>query len=403
VDRFIEELVPELEPFDIIIDGGNSHFEDTKRRMDTLEKAGLRFLGTGISGGELGALNGPSMMVGGTLSAWNEVKPVFQAVSAKARDGLPCCDFISEGGAGHFVKMVHNGIEYADMQLISEIYHLMNRLLGISACEAGSVFENWNRGHLNSYLIQITSDILKYKDEDGHPLVEKILDVAGQKGTGKWTVKTALDLGTPLTLISDSVFARNLSAGRDQRIRNSKILRGPKDVAPADRDTFIKDLENALYASKIISYAQGFLLLRSAASRFGWKLNLSSIALIWREGCIIKSAFLDKIASAYKSNADLEDLLQDEFFKNEIGAAQESLRRVVGAGVMGGIPAGCLASALSYYDAIRSERLPMNLIQAQRDYFGAHMYERIDRDRGVFFHTDWTGIGGKTSSTAYSV
>ena len=403
VDDFIEMLLPHLEEGDIIIDGGNSHFPDSVRRTKYVESKGMLFIGTGVSGGEEGALLGPSIMPGGSANAWPHVKEIFQAVSAKVEDGTPCCDWVGNDGAGHFVKMVHNGIEYGDMQLISEAYNLMKNLLGMNADEMCQVFTEWNDGDLDSYLIEITRDILGYKDEDGEALVEKILDTAGQKGTGKWTGIEALNLGIPLTLIGESVFARCLSAIKEERVEASKVLTGPTPSFKGDRLLFIEDIKNALYASKIVSYAQGYTLLREAANEYGWELNYGGIALLWRGGCIIRSIFLGKIKDAFDSNPELPNLLLDPFFKEKVEAAQEGWRRVVATSLVNGIPVPAFTTALNYFDGYRSERLPANMLQAQRDYFGAHTYERIDRPRGEFFHTNWTGRGGDTSSSTYSV
>lgn len=403
VDDFIEMLVPLLEKGDIIIDGGNSHFPDTIRRTKYVEEKGLLYIGTGVSGGEEGALLGPSLMPGGSPEAWPHVKPIFQAIAAKVEDGSPCCDWVGENGAGHFVKMVHNGIEYGDMQLICEAYHLMKDVLGMSADEMHEVFKEWNEGELNSYLIEITRDILAYKDEDGLPLVDKILDTAGQKGTGKWTAIAALDEGIPLTLIGEAVFSRCLSAMKEERVKASKVLSGPAPGFEGDKKAFIEDIRRALYASKIVSYAQGFTLMRAAAQTYGWHLNYGGIALMWRGGCIIRSVFLGKIKEAFEKNYELPNLLLDPFFKEKIISSQDSWRKVVSTAVVNGIPVPAFASALSYYDGYRSERLPANLLQAQRDYFGAHTYERIDRPRGEFFHTNWTGCGGTTSASTYNV
>ncbi|HHU25878.1 MAG TPA: decarboxylating NADP(+)-dependent phosphogluconate dehydrogenase [Bacteroidales bacterium] len=403
VDDFIERLIPLLEPGDIIIDGGNSHFPDTVRRTAYVESKGLLYVGTGVSGGEEGALLGPSMMPGGSPEAWPHVKEIFQAVSAKVDDGSPCCDWVGENGAGHFVKMVHNGIEYGDMQIINEAYHLMKELLGMDAFEQHEVFKRWNKGVLDSYLIEITADILAYKDEDGSPLVEKILDTAGQKGTGKWTAVTALDLGIPLTLIGESVFSRCLSAQKDLRVKASKAIKVAKKPFEGDKQQFIDDLEKALYAAKIISYAQGYDLMMEAAKEYNWNLNYGGIALMWRGGCIIRSRFLGDIKNAFDKNPSLENLLLDPFFKEAVLSAQESWRRVCATALMHGVPVPALTSALTYFDGFRNERLPANLLQAQRDYFGAHMYERVDAPRGEYFHTDWTGRGGSTASTMYDV
>lgn len=403
VDQTIESLLPYLEAGDIIIDGGNTHFPDTNRRVQYVESKGLYYIGAGVSGGEEGALLGPSIMPGGSTKAWPLVKPIFQSIAAKVEDGTPCCDWVGENGAGHFVKMVHNGIEYGDMQMITEVYHIMKNLLNMSADEMHEVFKEWNKGELDSYLIEITRDILAYKDTDGQPLVDKILDTAGQKGTGKWTGVVALDLGIPLTLIGEAVFARCLSAIKEERVAASKVLSGPKPVFTGDKKQFIDDLKNALFASKIISYAQGYELMRAAAQEYGWKLNYGGIALMWRGGCIIRSAFLSKIKDAFDNQPTLNNLLLDPFFRETVIKAQEGWRRVVATATLNGIPAPAMSSALTYFDGYRSERLPANLLQAQRDYFGAHTYERTDRPRGEFFHTNWTGRGGSTASTTYSV
>ena len=389
VDEIIENLIPHLNTGDIIIDGGNSNFNDTTRRTKYIESKGLLYIGTGVSGGEEGALKGPSIMPGGSYKAWEHVKPMLQAISAKVDGNIPCCDWVGEDGAGHFVKMVHNGIEYGDMQLICEAYQIMKDLLGLSYEEMYSVFEQWNEGELSSYLIEITRDILKFKEND-KPLIENILDTAGQKGTGKWTVISSLDLGAPLTLIGEAVYARALSSLKDERVSASKVLKGPKPEFEGDKKVFIEDLRKALYASKIISYAQGYVLMRYAAKEYGWKLNNGGIALMWRGGCIIRSVFLGKIKEAFDKNPDLTNLLLDPFFKDKIGQSQESWRRVVSASIMNGIWIPALSSALTYFDGYRNERLPANLLQAQRDYFGAHTYERVDHPRGKFFHTNWT-------------
>lgn len=402
VDDVIEGLIPFLEKGDILIDGGNTHFPDTTRRTKYLESKGFLYIGTGVSGGEEGALLGPSIMPGGSSAAWESVKPVFQAIAAKVDGNVPCCDWIGEDGAGHFVKMVHNGIEYGDMQLICEAYHLMKDLLKMSAEEMHEVFKEWSQGELKSYLIEITRDILAFKDSDGLPLVDKILDKAGQKGTGKWTVITSLDAGVPLTLITESVFARVLSSIKDDRVNASKVLTGPVAEFKGDKKEFIKDLGKALYAAKIISYTQGYELMRAAAKEYGWTLNYGGIALMWRGGCIIRSVFLGKIKEAFDNNPALTNLLLDPFFKGKITESQESFRKVICQAFTNGIPAPAMSSALAYFDGYRSERLPANLLQAQRDFFGAHQYERVDRPRGEYFHTNWTGRGGETASTVYS-
>jgi 6-phosphogluconate dehydrogenase len=401
VDDFIEKLLPHLEKGDIIIDGGNTHFPDTIRRTKYVESKGLLYVGTGVSGGEEGALLGPSMMPGGSPEAWPAVKEIFQSISAKVENNVACCDWVGEDGAGHFVKMVHNGIEYGDMQIINEAYQIMKDLLGMSADEMHEVFKDWNKGDLDSYLIEITADILAVKDTDGMPLVEKILDTAGQKGTGKWTGITALDLGVPLTLIGESVFSRCLSAQKDIRVKASKVITGPKVSFDGDKKQMISDLKDALFASKIISYAQGYNLMMEAAKEYSWNLNLGGIALMWRGGCIIRSVFLVDIKKAFDNNPALENLLLDPYFKEIVEKAQAGWRRVCASAITNGIPAPALTAALSYFDGLRTELLPANLLQAQRDYFGAHTYERIDKPRGEYFHTNWTGRGGDTSSTTY--
>ena len=403
VDDTINSLIPFLEKGDIIIDGGNTHFPDTNRRTAMVESKGLLYIGTGVSGGEEGALLGPSIMPGGSKAAWPEVKPIFQAISAKVADGSPCCDWVGENGAGHFVKMVHNGIEYGDMQLICEAYQIMRDLLHMSADEMHLVFKEWNEGELDSYLIEITRDILAYKDNDGKPLVDKILDTAGQKGTGKWTGVAALDLGIPLTLIGEAVFSRCLSAVKDERVKASKVLHGPDGKFNGDKAQMINDLRDALYAAKIVSYAQGYALMKAAAQEYGWELNYGGIALMWRGGCIIRSAFLGKIKEAFDNDPSITNLLLAPFFTEKVEKAQAGWRRVVSAAVIQGIPIPAISSALGYYDGYRCEKLPANLLQAQRDYFGAHTYERTDKPRGEFFHTNWTGRGGTTASTTYNV
>ena len=401
VDDFIEKLLPLLEPGDIIIDGGNSYFKDTMRRTEYVESKGLLYIGTGISGGEEGALRGPSIMPGGSPAAWEHVKPIFQAIAAKVEDGSPCADWVGPDGAGHFVKMVHNGIEYGDIQLICESYHLMKHVLGMTPDEMAEVFAEWNKGELNSYLVEITSHILAFKDEDGQPLVDKILDTAGQKGTGKWTAMESLDEGVPLTLITEAVFARFLSAMKEERVAASRVLHGPSTKFEGDRKAFLEDIRRALYASKIVSYAQGFTLMRAAAKTYDWDLKYGNIALLWRNGCIIRSVFLGKIKEAFDKQPDLANLMLDPFFREKIESSQESWRRVAAEAVRLGVPIPATAAALAYYDGYRSDRLPANLLQAMRDYFGAHQYERVDRPRGEFFHTDWAGLGGGTASTAY--
>lgn len=402
VDDFIEQLLPHLEAGDIIIDGGNSNYHDSERRYRYLTDKGLLFIGTGVSGGEEGALKGPSVMPGGSLEAWKALEPILVPISAKVADGSYCCSWMGAGGAGHFVKMVHNGIEYGDMQLICEAYQIMKDVLRMLPEEMHQVFKGWNEGVLSSYLIEITRDILGYLDEQGHPMVDNILDAAGQKGTGKWTVNGALDVGVPLSLISESVFARCLSAQKEERVAASALLQGPRQDFSGDRDQLLQDLEKALYLAKIVSYTQGFSLMMEASVEYGWKLDFAEIARIWRGGCIIRSVFLDRITEAYRENPSLKNLLLAPFFISQVKEAQESLRRVLAVSVAHGIPTPCHASAISYYDGYRSERLPANLLQAQRDYFGAHTYERLDRPRGEFFHTNWTGKGGNTTSSAYN-
>ena len=403
VDDFIEKLIPLLDKGDIIIDGGNTHFPDTARRTEYVESKGLLYIGTGVSGGEEGALKGPSMMPGGSPAAWPYVKPIFQSISAKVADGTPCCDWVGQGGAGHFVKMVHNGIEYGDIQLICECYQIMKDFLGMTNEEMHETFAEWNRGDLDSYLIEITRDILAKKDEEGRYVLDYILDTAGQKGTGKWTAISALDLGEPLTLISESVYARCLSALKEERTEASKILEGPKPVRfTGDRGAFLEDLRKALFASKVVSYAQGYSLMRAAAKEYGWDLNYGGIALLWRGGCIIRSVFLGKIKEAFDKNPALANILLDPYFKEKLSDAQQGWRNVVAQAVVNGVPAPCMTAALEYYDGYRTERLPANMLQAQRDYFGAHTYERTDRPRGEFFHTNWTGHGGDTVSGTYT-
>jgi len=402
VDDFIELLLPHLEPGDLIIDGGNSHFPDTIRRTKYLESKGMLFVGTGVSGGEEGARFGPSMMPGGSPPAWPLIKDIFQAICARTPSGDPCCDWMGQDGAGHFVKMVHNGIEYGDMQLICEAYQLMKGGLGLSNEEMHAVFSAWNDGELSSYLIEITRDILAYKDENGDYVVDKILDTAGQKGTGKWTSVSSLDLGIPLTLIGEAVYARCLSAMKDDRVAASRILSGPTYSFTGDRQTFVDEISRALLASKLISYAQGFMLLREAAKEYHWDLNYGGIALVWRAGCIIRSAFLSKIKEAFDRNPALGNLLLDPYFHDVIERCQPSWRRVVARAVEAGVPVPAFTTALSFFDGYRSARLPANLLQAQRDYFGAHTYERVDRPRGRFFHTNWTGKGGTVSAGTYN-
>ncbi len=403
VDQFIETLLPHLDEGDIIIDGGNSNYADSERRTKYLKEKGIRFIGTGVSGGEEGARHGPSIMPGGNDEAWPHVKNILQDISAKTSEGEACCDWVGTGGAGHYVKMVHNGIEYGDMQLICEAYSLMHQGLGIDHDEMHEIFSRWNEGPLDSYLIEITRDIMAYKDENGERVVEKILDTAGQKGTGKWTGISSLELGIPVTLIAEAVFARCLSALKEERVKASKVLKGPARKFSGDKKQFIQDLESALLFAKIISYTQGFMLLREAADNFNWELNYGGIALMWRGGCIIRSVFLGKIKDAFDKNPNLTNLLMDDYFQEVVGKSQDSLRRVLSTSIELGIPVPSLSAALSFFDGYRSERLPANLLQAQRDYFGAHTYERIDKPRGEFFHTNWTGTGGDISSSAYQV
>ena len=403
IDEMIGSLLPHLDKGDILIDGGNSHYPDTNRRTKALAEKGILFIGTGVSGGEEGARFGPSIMPGGNPAAWPHVKEIFQAIAAKVDDGTPCCDWVGEDGAGHYVKMVHNGIEYGDMQLICEAYQLLKDGLGLDADELHDAFAEWNRGELDSFLIEITSDIFTKKDDDGAPLIDEILDTAGQKGTGKWTCISALDLGIPVTLIGEAVFSRCLSALKEERVKVSKILTGPRRPATPDRKTFVEDVRRALYCSKVISYAQGYMLLREAARDQGWNLNFGGIALMWRGGCIIRSRFLGKIKEAYDKNRDLANLLMDDFFNRLLNDYQASWRRALIQAIEIGVPTPAFSTALAFYDGYRSERLPANLLQAQRDYFGAHTYERVDKPRGEFFHTNWTGRGGRTASGTYNV
>lgn len=402
VDEFIEQLLPRLEPGDILIDGGNSLFEDTIRRTRYVESKGLLYVGTGVSGGEDGARHGPSIMPGGSPGAWPHVKDIFQKIAAKVEDGTPCCDWVGENGAGHYVKMVHNGIEYGDMQLICEAYNLLKTGLGMSAEEIHQVFAEWQKGELNSYLVEITRDILAFKDKDGQPLVDKILDTAGQKGTGKWTVMSSQELGIPITLIAEAVYARMISALKDERVAASKKLRGPNPAIKGERSKVIEDIRKALYASKIVSYAQGYMLMRAAAREHKWNLNYGGIALMWRGGCIIRSVFLGKIKEAFSKHPNLSNLMLDPFFRKALNGSHRSWRNAVSAAVKKGIPVPSFSTALAFYDSYRSERLPANLLQAQRDYFGAHTYERLDQPRGQFFHSNWTGHGGDISSGSYT-
>ena len=408
VDDFIAQITPHLEPGDIIIDGGNSLFNDTSRRQRELEAKGLLFIGTGVSGGEEGARRGPSIMPGGSPAAWPHVKDIFQSISAKVEDGSPCCDWVGEEGAGHYVKMVHNGIEYGDMQLICEAYNILRNGLGLDEQELHDVFAEWNKGELDSYLIEISRDIFAKKDADGTPLVNKILDTAGQKGTGKWTVINSLDMGVPITLMAEAVYARCVSALKEERVKAARKLKGPNQAIPAARNAkrraaLIEEVRQALYASKIISYAQGYMLMRAAAAEYGWKLNWGGIALMWRGGCIIRSRFLGKIKDAFDKKPKLKNLLLDDYFKGEIKKSQKGWRNIVAIAAKRGIPVPAFSTALSFFDSYRSAVLPANLLQAQRDFFGAHTYERVDKPRGQFFHTNWTGQGGTTASSTYTV
>lgn len=402
VDDLIKECLPFLEPGDVIIDGGNSLFTDSNRRNAELKAKGILFVGAGISGGEEGARHGPSIMPGGNVEAWPLVKKIFQDISAKVENGEPCCDWVGDDGAGHYVKMVHNGIEYGDMQLISEAYHLLKEGLSLSADQLGAVFAEWNKGDLDSYLIEITSHIFAVKDADNKPLVDKILDVAGQKGTGKWTVISALDLGMPLTLIGEAVFARTLSSLKEERVEANKKLKGPDAKFSGDAKALTEHVRQALYASKIISYAQGFMLMQQAAKDYKWNLNYGGVALMWRGGCIIRSKFLGKIKEAFERNPKLKNLLLDDFFTNAITKNQQGWRKALSVAIEIGVPTPCFSTALAFYDGYRTEQLPANLLQAQRDYFGAHTYERLDKPRGQYFHTNWTGTGGLVSSGSYN-
>ena len=402
VDELIAALLPLLGPGDILIDGGNSLYSDTVRRLALVESRGGLYVGLGVSGGEDGALNGPSLMPGGSAAAWPQIRPVFEAIAARTPTGEPCCAWIGDGGAGHYVKMVHNGIEYGDMQLICEIYDLMKRGAGLDNSEMHAAFADWNRGELESYLIEITRDILAHREPDGTATLDLILDVAEQKGTGKWTVFAALDESRPLSLVGEAVFARFLSAAKDERVAAARSIRAEVGAPVTDRSAFVSDLRAGLYAAKIISYAQGFELMRAAAASNGWKLNYGSVALVWRGGCIIRSAFLGDINQAFGRDPELASLLLDPFFRQAVESRQAGWRRAVATGVRLGIPLPCLGAALAYFDGYRTARLPANLLQAQRDYFGAHTYERIDRPRGSYFHSDWTGHGGSTTSRSYS-
>ncbi len=402
VDGFIEMLLPHLEKGDIIIDGGNSKYNDTIRRTAYVESKGMLFIGAGVSGGEEGARFGPSIMPGGSPEAWPHVKEIFQAIAAKVDGGVPCCDWVGENGAGHYVKMTHNGIEYGDMQLIGEAYDLMKNVVGMNNDEMHQVFTRWNEGKLDSYLIEITRDILGYTEENGDYTIDNILDTAGQKGTGKWTAVSALDMGIPLTSINEAVLSRFLSALKDERVKAAAILTGPDYQFDGDKKDFVQDIHDALYASKIISYTQGYMLMQAAATEYNWDLNYGGIALMWRGGCIIRSAFLGKIKEAFDKDLDLDNLLLDDYFRTEVKNSQPGWRRVIAKAVEAGLPVPAMSSALAFFDGYRRENLPANLLQAQRDYFGAHTYERVDKPRGEFFHTNWTGSGGDVTSSTYN-
>ena len=402
VDDFIELLMPHLEPGDIIIDGGNSNFNDTIRRTSYVESKGLLYIGAGVSGGEEGARFGPSIMPGGSPAAWRHVKGIFQSISAKVDVNIPCCDWVGEDGAGHYVKMTHNGIEYGDMQLICEAYDLMKNVLGMSNQEMHETFSEWNKGKLDSYLIEITRDILGFQDENGEYVVDKILDSAGQKGTGKWTAISSLKMGIPLTLVTEAVLSRFLSALKEERVAASKVLTGTTSKFNGDKGAFLQDIHDALYAAKIISYTQGYMLMRAAAAEYNWELNYGGIALMWRGGCIIRSAFLGKIKEAFDKDKTLANLLFDDYFKTEVDTTQAGWRRVIATAVRAGVPVPAMSSALSFFDGYRRERLPANLLQAQRDYFGAHTYERVDKPRGEFFHTGWFETSGDITSSTYT-
>ncbi|MFW6363785.1 MAG: decarboxylating NADP(+)-dependent phosphogluconate dehydrogenase [Spirochaeta sp.] len=403
VDKFIDTLLPHLEAGDIIIDGGNSHYPDSTRRTRELDEKGILFVGAGVSGGEEGARRGPSIMPGGNPAAWPHIKDIFQKIAAKTPDGTPCCDWVGKDGAGHYVKMVHNGIEYGDMQLISEAYFLMKHVLGLSNQRMHEIFNEWNDTELDSFLIEITRDILNYQEPDGSYLLDKVLDAAGQKGTGKWTGINALDAGIPVTLIIEAVLARSLSALKDERVHASKLLKGPESRFTGDEDSFVEDIRKALLASKIVSYAQGYMLMKQASEDHGWDIDYGSVALMWREGCIIRSRFLGNIKEAYERNPALQNLLMDDYFSSLIHQAQDGWRKVVAQSALSGIPVPAISTALSFYDGYRSERLSANMIQAQRDYFGAHTYERTDKPRGEYFHTNWTGSGGDVAAGSYNV
>ena len=403
VDRVIDQLLPHLDTGDIIIDGGNSHYKDSSKRYENLKREGIYFVGAGISGGEEGALNGPSIMPGGSAEAWPKIQPIFNKIAAQTSSGEVCCNWVGSSGSGHFVKMVHNGIEYGDMQMICEAYHIMRFGLNLSNDEIADIFDEWNKSELNSYLIEITKEILRYDNEDGERVVDFILDSSGQKGTGKWTARAALDYGQPLSLIAEAVFARCLSSFKEERVEAAKSFTHSEYVFNGDKKLFVDNLKQALYASKIISYTQGFQLLKAASNEYKWDLNLGDIALLWRGGCIIRSVFLNQIKNAYDNDKHLSNLLMDPFFNKVINESQDSWRAVMKEAISFGIPIPAMSSALAYFDGYKSEKLPSNLLQAQRDYFGAHTYERVDKDRGLFFHTNWTGKGGQTSSSSYQV
>ena len=403
VDDMISQLLPLLEPGDVIIDGGNSYFKDTIRRTAEVTEKGLLYVGTGVSGGEEGALNGPCLMPGGNKEAWKLLQPIFTAISAKVEGDIPCCEWIGENGAGHFVKMVHNGIEYGDMQLICEAYQMMRDGMGMSSAQMHKVFEAWNHSELDSYLMEITADIMGHQDENGETTVEKILDVAGQKGTGKWTCIAALDEKVPLTLINEAVASRCISDMKEERVQAGKSYERSNKMIADVKEEFIEDIRKALYASKIISYAQGYSLMRSAAKEYDWDLKFGNIALIWRGGCIIRSAFLGKIKEAFDRDPNLSNLILDPYSKGVIEDCLPSWRKVVATATEYGIPMPAMNAALSWFDSYTCANLPANLLQAQRDYFGAHMYERIDRPRGEMYHTNWTGNSGTTAAGTYSV
>lgn len=403
VDELMEQLFPHLSPGDILIDGGNSNYEDTNRRVDLTEKKGFRFVGAGVSGGEEGALNGASIMPGGSEAAWDEVKPILQSIAAKASDGLPCCQWIGPAGSGHFVKMIHNGIEYGDMQLIAEAYWVMKRLLDLNNEQMAQVFSYWNEGKLRSYLIEITANILRHKDKTGEYLIDKILDTAGQKGTGKWSVINAMELGMPLGLIATAVFERSLSAQKTLRESASKQFVSHHLQAIYNKPEMVNDIYAALYASKLVSYAQGFAVLQRASEAFGWNLDLASVARLWRGGCIIRSIFLNDIAAAFEAKEKPKHLLLAPYFRDEMQQLLPGWKQLVAQAMKEELPVPAFSSALNYFYSLMSAKLPANMIQAQRDYFGAHTFERVDELRGQFFHENWTGHGGDTQSGSYNV